>query len=133
MRVPRRDLAHVIVEATLHEHSATKLAQGIAAYLLLEKRTSELEPLLRDIMQYRLEHGVIEAEVDSVRGLPERIEAELKQLLKDNYPQTKHVTINQRQDEHLVGGMVVHLPNEQLDDSVRGRLNHFKQLIAAEG
>jgi len=133
MKAPRRDLAIVIAEATLHEQSPTRLAQSIAAYLLAERRTAELEPLLRDIMQYRLEHGIIEAEVVSARELPARIEQEIKNLLSDSYPHTKHVGINQRQDEHLVGGVVVHLPNEQLDDSVRGRLNRFKQLIAAEG
>jgi F0F1-type ATP synthase delta subunit len=133
MKVRRRDLATVIAEETLHEKSHARLAESIAAYLLVERRTNELEPLLRDIMQYRLDHGIVEAEIGTARELPARIAEDVKRLLKDAYPQAKRVDVHTRQDEQLVGGVLVRLPNEQFDDSVRGKLNRFKQLIKAEG
>jgi F-type H+-transporting ATPase subunit delta len=130
MKTPRRELAKVIAERTLSERDPRALARTIAAYLLDEHRTAELEPLLRDVMQYRLEHGSIEADVVSVHELSRQVEDDLKTLLKAEYPGVEQIIINQRRDPELIGGLRIDLPNEQLDDSVRAKLSNFKQLIA---
>ena len=133
MKVPRDQLAEAIAKLTLEQKNPKRLAKAVAAYLLSEHRLPELESLLRDIMQYRLDHGVAEAEAVSVRPLPEAVERDIKALLKNAYPMVKRVTVNQRQDESVIGGVQIKLANQQFDDSVRGRLSKFKRLIEAKG
>lgn len=128
MKVPRHILAEAIAERTLHVRDTDLLAREIAAYLLAERRTAELESILRDIMQYRTKHGVLEAEVVTAHDITPQVMSEVKQLLRTAYPSAKTVHVAQRQDEAVVGGLRVDMANEQLDLSVSNKLATFKRL-----
>jgi F0F1-type ATP synthase delta subunit len=108
------------------------LAKDIASYLLFEHKTAQLEPLMRDIMQYRLDHGIVEADVMSAHELSDAISTELKQLLKQQYPSAKQVTLHEKHNEQVVGGVRVQLPSEQLDLSIADKLARFKRLTSDE-
>jgi F0F1-type ATP synthase delta subunit len=133
MKVPRHILAQAIAERTLHVRDARLLGREIAAYLLAERRTAELESILRDIMQYRTDHGVLEAEVVTAHEVRDQVLAEAKQLLQAAYPKAKTVHVGARLDESLIGGVRIDMANQQLDLSVRAKLATFKRLTSAEG
>lgn len=128
MKVPRTQLAATIGERTLHEPNITKLAKEIAAYLLSENREHDLESLMRDVMQYRQERGIVEAELVSAHALSEGIGHQVQQLLKQHYPVAKHVVVRETRDADVVGGIKVQLAHEQLDMSIRAKLDNFKRL-----
>ena len=60
MKVTRGRVAAIIAERSLGSISARRLGQEVAAYLLDEGRTSELDSIMRDIRQYRADHGIVE-------------------------------------------------------------------------
>ena len=128
MHESRTHLAEVIGERTLHVTDPKLLAKEVAAYLLTEYRTADLDSLIRDIMQYRAEHGHVEAEVITAHELPAEITRELKQLLKDEYPKAKDLKLRETIDSSIIGGLRLRLPNEQLDLSVQAQLAKFKRL-----
>lgn len=128
MRESRHHLAEVIAERTMHMTDSKLLAQEIAAYLLSEYRTAEFESLLRDIMQYRAEHGLVEATVVTAHDLTAEIKKELQAVLKDEFPKAKSFKLHESTDPEIVGGLRLELPNEQLDLSVRAQLAKFKRL-----
>lgn len=130
MKVPRHILAEAIAKRIVHVTDEKLLAREIAAYLLAEHRTAELEPILRDIMQYRSEHGVLEAEAVTAHSVGAHVNAEVKQLLHAAYPNAKTIHVSDRLDTDVIGGLRVDMANEQLDMTVQSKLATFKRLTA---
>ncbi len=128
-KATRHHLAEVIAGKTLHTKDSQVLAHEIAAYLLIEGRTHELEPLLRDVMQYRQDHGVLEAVAVSAHELNDTVRDDIKSLLGKSYPEAKTVIVDEKQDPSVIGGLQINLANEQLDLSIEAKLSTFKRLV----
>ena len=128
MRIHRAELAAVIGEHTLHETDIKRLAVAVAAYLMDQKSIGELEPLMRDVMAYRQAHGVYEADVTSAHELSQDALHEVERIIKERYPDAKHIFTHDDLDASIIGGLKITLPHEQLDMSVRAKLDTFKRL-----
>lgn len=128
--VTRTELAEIIGEKTLEVSDPKKLAREVAAFLMSLDRPVDLNSLLRDVMQYRLSRGVVEAMAVSAHELTPAVIQDVESLLRERFPAAKSVRIDTRLDENLVGGVRVELPRETLDLSVRNKLNTFKRLVA---
>lgn len=130
----RHHLAEVIGQRSLKAGNMDKLAKEIAAYLLETGQTAQLDSLMRDIMAYRAEHGMVEVEAVSAFQLSSQDLADIKAILKQEYPHAKEFTVDQRQEPDVMGGIKLDLPGEQLDLTVRARVNKFKRLtISGKG
>lgn|SRR5690606_31599972 len=125
----RSELAEIIGEKTLHISDTKKLVRSVAAYLAEMDKPVDLDSLMRDVMQYRLEQGIVEAVVVSAHPLTPQVITDVKSLIKEHLPGTKSIKIDTRIDESLVGGVRIELPHEALDLSVRSKLNLFKRLV----
>lgn len=132
MKVPRHILAETIAKRTIDVRDGNVLAREIAAYLLSEQRVAELESILRDVMEYRARHGVLEAEVVSAHDVEPHVLNEVKQLLSHAYPKAKTVHVKPRLDTSVIGGLRVDMANEQLDMTVARKLATLKRLTAAD-
>lgn len=130
MTIARSDLAAILGERTLHVRNVKHLAAAIAAYLLEERRTADLESLIRDILQYRLEHGIVEATVVTAHDLSREVIQDVQQLLHKEYPHARKLNIDALVNPSVVGGLRIELPNEQLDMTVQTKLDTFKRLTA---
>ena len=125
-------MAEVISRKTLKTTDEKQLAKEIAAYLLSEKQTADIDSLVRDIMQYRADHGIVEAVAVTVSVLPGHVMSDVERLVKQSYPAAKDIVVSQRRDDEVVGGIRLDFANEQLDLSVKAKLNKFKRLTAHE-
>jgi len=128
-KLSRRHLSEVIAERTLGLPES-KLAHEIAAYLLAEGHTAQLEPLMRDIMLWREHHGVVEATAVSAYPITPAVEADIRAILHEHFPQAKTIIIDTRIDEDVVGGVRLETAREQLDLTVQATLNRFKRLTS---
>ncbi len=109
------------------------LAKELAAYLISEKRTAELDSLVRDLAQYRADNdGVVEVEAVTAHPLEAAAKADIQTKVAALYPAAKNIIITERRDPAVLGGVRLEFANQQLDLSARAKLNHFKQLTAAE-
>lgn len=109
-----------------------KIATEIAAYLIAERRTAELDSLVRDLAQYRADvDGIVEVEAVSAHPLDASAKADIKAKLKSVYPAAKQIIITEQHDATVLGGVRLELANQQLDVSARAKLNRFKQLTSA--
>lgn len=129
--ISRRHLAEVIAERTLHVHDTKRLAKEVAAYLLDTHQTAQLDSLLRDVMEYRAQHGVVEATAVSAHELSGSIIKDIEKVLRHEHPKAKSVKVTSKIDESVVGGVRLDLANEQLDLTVRDRLDTFKRLTSS--
>jgi F0F1-type ATP synthase delta subunit len=131
MKVPRYQLAEVLGQRSLSSFNTKEFSQEIAAYLLDEGRVSDLDSLIRDIMDYRASHGIIEVRASSAHELTETIKEDIIAQVKRSHPEAKTIIVSPIRDPEVIGGVKLELPNEQLDLSVRAKLSRFKQLTTA--
>lgn len=129
--ISRTDLAEVIGERTLHLSDANKLKKAIAGYLLEQNRVADIDSLMRDVMKYRAQHGHVEAMVVSAFPLTPAVLASVQSEVKSQYPGAKSYVLNEKVDEDVVGGIRIEVAGEELDMTVRAKLNTLKRLTAA--
>ncbi|GEM_PF-273684 len=134
MKQPRHEIAAAIARRSLSTHSvsaAKDLGDEIAAYLLAERRTGDLESLLRDIIQYRADHGIVEVIAVSAFALSDKVRADITAEVRKLQPDAKEIIISHRLDSSVVSGVRLEFANQQLDMSARSKLNKLKQLTQA--
>jgi F0F1-type ATP synthase delta subunit len=91
--------------------------------------TINIDDLVRDIMQLRLENGMVEAVVVAAHEPTEQVLTDIKNLMREHFPDAKQINLDVRIDESVVGGISVQLPQETLDLTVRAKLNRFKRKL----
>lgn len=133
MKTPRSQIAPIIGDWSLRQGTDMKhLSQEVAAYLLDENRTGELDSLMRDVISYRADKGIVEVTAVSVHSVSEKIKRDIERLVREQFPGANKIIINERIDTETIGGMRLELVGQQLDMSVRNKLNRFKELTAVE-
>jgi len=128
-KATRHDIAAHIADKSLQSNTAG-LAKEVAAYLLAEGRTAELDSLLRDVMLARADRGVIDVNVVSKYDLTEHVRDEVRAKVRAAYPDAKRIELNEYRDDDVIGSIRVELADKQLDLSIQGQLNKFKSLVA---
>jgi F0F1-type ATP synthase delta subunit len=131
MKISRLKLSEAIGIRTITEFDPQLLAKEIAAYLLSEGRIDELDSLIRDIIEFRASRGILEVSVDSAHDLNNELKDEVMRLAKSYRPDSKKIIVTEQTDKSLIGGIKLSLANQQLDLSIRAKLNQFKQLTNA--
>jgi F0F1-type ATP synthase delta subunit len=132
MKVARKDLVAIIGKQTMHVTDVHELSEKIAAFMVSDNQRIDLDSLLRDVMQYRLEHGIVEATVVSANELSATVIDDVKGLLRERFPDASSYRLNSRLDPLVVGGVRIELPHERLDLTVQAKLNTFKRLTSPE-
>jgi F0F1-type ATP synthase delta subunit len=131
MKASRTRLAHTVADKTLKQGASKRYSRELAAYLLSEGRVGELDSLLRDIQADWAEAGHVEVIARSAHPLTPTVRREIERRVKQVYPKARKIVINEVTDPAIVGGVRLNLPNQQLDLSIRTKLNQFKQLAIA--
>lgn len=131
MKKSRKELSELIGKRTMHVSEYDALVNEIASYLLMENITSDLDSIMRDVMQYRFENGIVEATVYSAHELSKADLDDIDQVLRAEYPSANTYIVDQKIDTSLVGGVKIEFPGAQLDLSIFSRLNLFKRQVEA--
>jgi F0F1-type ATP synthase delta subunit len=130
MKTPRTRIAHLIADRTLSKGASKQLSKEVAAYLLSERRTHELNSVLRDIQADWATAGHVEVVATSAHPLTAEVKANITKQVKSLYPDAKSIVVTEGHDPEVIGGVRLALANQQLDLSVEAKLNKFKQLTA---
>ena len=124
-KASRHDIAAVILELS-NKLTGKKLANAVAAYVVDERRTSELDAILREVNKLRNElTGIVEATVTSAYPVSDKTKKQIKALLEQD-----KLVINEIIDKDVIGGVRVETSERSLDLTVRNRLNKLKTLSA---
>ena len=128
MKTPRTRIAGTIARQTLKDGVSKKLSREVAAYLLSERRVSDLDSVLRDVQADWAAAGYVEVTAASAHPLTPNVKADIIKQIKQLYPEAKRIIVSEVHDPSVIGGVRLRLANQQLDLSVEARLNRFKQL-----
>jgi len=116
-----KELAHVILSLS-NKVSAKSLATNVANYLQEERRSGDLESIMKEVKELRRKkQGIVEANVTTAFPVDSSTTKKIKQIFGDN------VLINEIIDKHIIGGVRVETNEDYLDLTVRGRLNQLKR------
>ena len=127
-KTPRKFIAATVAAQTLSQGASDHLIQELAAYLLAEGRTSELDPLMRDVQGLWAEQGYVNALAISAHPIDAKAKGLINKTVADAYPKAKTIVISESHDPQVIGGVRIELSDRQLDVSVATKLNKFKQL-----
>jgi F-type H+-transporting ATPase subunit delta len=133
MKITRTKLASVIAEKLQRTDDVIALSKEIATYLLSQGRISDLDSILRDVMQFRADQGFVEVVATDAHALSDAVKTDIKATVQKLYPGANQIIISEVVDTSVVGGVRLEFANSQLDLSVRSKLNRFKQLTASVG
>ena len=128
MKVSRVRIADVVANDSMKKGFSETEARSIAAYLLSNRRTAELDSLLRDIRGAWAEHGFVEVTATCAHGLSETVQQDITAEVRKLYPTAKEIVIVEKHDPSIVGGVRIEFANRQLDLSIEAELNKFKAL-----
>ena len=124
----RSNLAEYIVASVEDNMNSKKLAKNVAEYLLDSRKASELESVLRDVVNLRAANGFVEVDAYSTHKLSDSEIKDIKTTVKNHYDNTKTVVVNNLIDEDLVGGVKLYIGSDRLDLSIKNKLNKFREL-----
>jgi F0F1-type ATP synthase delta subunit len=124
----RSNLAEYIASSVEDNMTSKKLAKNVAEYLLDTRKASELESVLRDVVNLRAAKGFVEVDAYSTHKLSDSAIKDIKTTVKNHYDNTKTVVVNNLIDEDLVGGVKLYIGSDRLDLSIKNKLNKFREL-----
>jgi F0F1-type ATP synthase delta subunit len=128
MKAPRTRVSRVIADKTLYKGISRRFSQEVAAYLLSERRTGQLESIIRDVQGDWAEAGRVEVIASSAYPLTASVKVDIKRRIKKLYPKARTVIVTEAYDPEVIGGVRLSLADQQLDLTARAKLNKFKQL-----
>jgi F-type H+-transporting ATPase subunit O len=131
-KTPRSLIATTVAEWTLSGGITKRLTRQLAAYLLSENRTSELDPLMRDVQGQWAKQGYVNALAISAHPIDAKNRSLIQKAVAQAYPKAKTVVISESHDASVIGGVRIELSDRQLDLSVATKLNKFKQLTTGK-
>lgn len=129
MKSARLALADYLAERSLKSGLNRRLSRQVAAYLLSERRTSELNSLMRDVQADWATDGYVEVLASSAHPLSPALKKDIATSVRRLFPKAAKVQITDTLDPSIIGGVRLSLANQQWDLSVKAKLNKFKQLI----
>lgn len=124
----RSKVAEVIADEALQASSREDFAKEVAAFLLSERRTNELDSLIRDIQEAWTARGRVEVIVASAHEINDKLRDQITAKILELYPDAKKIILNEVHDPEIIGGVRLSFANQQLDLSIEAKLNKLKQL-----
>lgn len=122
----RTKLARYIADSLNSGAAKGKVSKSVAAYLIEAGKTAEVNSLLRDVTEESAtRHGYLEVTAVSARELTRETRTEIESLAKKHYPNVKKIVINSEIDPEAVGGVRLLFPQDQLDLSMKTKLNRL--------
>jgi len=117
----RQELAEAILYLS-GKMGGKKLTETVAAYLVANRRTSELDAIMREVSRQREQRdSVTEVTATSAYALTDGVKKTITSLLGNN-----KLIINEVVDPEVLGGVRLETSEVQLDLTVRNRLNRLK-------
>lgn len=97
------------------------LAEQVAAYVVAERRSAELDAIMREVIRLRSLAGINEATITTADQASEPVKELVKQMLGSD-----NLILNEVIDKKVIGGVRVESNDFYLDLTVRNRLNKLR-------
>lgn len=108
--------------------STSEVAEGLAAYLIQERRIGDLNAILRDLERLLYEkESTLYIHTTSATELTEQMAEKIKQIFSSQYSAQKMV-INSEINPDVIGGVRCQTTDAVLDLTIRRQLQQLKRI-----
>ena len=125
-RLSRRNIASYIAKRLIDGGSQVATIRQLAAFLIDNRRTKEVELIIRDIEFELQNRGVILAEVTTADALSEATRKEVERLV-GQHADPGRIQLRQFIDPAVIGGVRIDIPGKRLDATIARRLAIFRE------
>jgi F0F1-type ATP synthase delta subunit len=123
-KITTQELAKYVVDQLEAGVDSSALAEQISAYLLEERRTRELPAILRAVDLELSRRGNDQVVITAAHVTSSDVKKQISDLLG-----VKNPTFTEIIDQNVIGGVKARSGETEIDLTVRGRLNRFKNNI----
>lgn len=121
-KVSRKKLAEHVV-ASLEEGVKTdEVVEQLASFLVVEKRTDELDLVLRAVYEELEDNGVVYADIKTATKLTSKLKESLAEVLKAD-----KLHLNETIDASLIGGFELKTATRRMDASVKSKILQLRE------
>lgn len=121
VRLSRQKIAAYAADYITAGKDVQVLVQQIAGLLVEERRTREIELIIRSVYELLESKGVVVAEVVSARALTDATKKKIAELTN-----AQELHIQETVDSTVIGGMRVTTPTRQLDTTIARRIAELR-------
>lgn len=121
-KLSRRKIANTWADELIAGRDITHM---IAAHLIEERRVHEADLIVRDTEAALAERGIIVADLTSASALSDATRHALEKFLATTMD-AKRIFYREQIDQQVLGGVRVEAAGQQLDATLRTRLNQLK-------
>jgi F-type H+-transporting ATPase subunit delta len=122
--VDLKNLAHVLLETTdgVEENESNRSLKDFAQYLVKKNLITKFDEIISQYCEiYNKKHNILETTVTKTIPLTEKAKLELSEALKNKY-KANEVTIKEKIDSKLIGGMKIKIGDTVVDNSLSNSL-----------
>lgn len=125
MKTTRRVLTRYVAERLAAGDAKGPLLKQLAAYLVVNKMTSQMDVVISDISRTLAELGSVTAKVQTARPLSDELRKAVTAYVK-RAENAHNVTIEESVEPALLGGIVVTTPSKRFDASIASQLKQLR-------
>lgn len=123
MPVSRKDLTDAVLHLIQSRPNHRSNAKAIASYLIDQRRTKELDALLRNVEQARYDRsGILEVYATAARPLTEAAKGQIRKLFD-----AREVLVHEIIDESVKGGVRLKALDKTADLSIATKLQQLRR------
>ncbi len=124
-----RDIA-VVVDNLLSEGVDTgRVAHGLAAYLIEERRSAEVDAVLRNVEQLRQERGTYDFRVTTAFSLPVSTVELLRGVVARTVKNAKQIIFSMQRDPRAIGGARIESNELLWEHTIAARLQQLSRSV----
>lgn len=131
MKISNQQYATALFEAT-HGKSQSEINSAVANFVKILEKNNQVKNFNGIINKFseiwNKEEGIVEAEVVSAEKLSGELVDKLSRFIKEKY-KTKEVSIVNKIDKSIKGGIIIKVGDEVMDSSVAGQLKKLKSSL----
>ena len=124
----RRKVVSALVDMLESGATTKKIAETLAAYLIENRATRDMELYLYDIRAELEERfGLVAADVKSAKEITATLEKQIADFIKKT-TNAKQVEVIKTVDKDLIGGVVISTTDAELDMSIQSKLPKLRSI-----
>lgn len=128
-KISRRKIAEYVAGELQSGKVSKNLAQQLAAYLVAEKQSHQVDLLVSDIeAALDSQYGVSSARITTARPLTADLRKAITDFVKKSENAKSVVIAEESTDADLIGGVTIQTPQGFFDSSVRYQLQQLQAL-----
>ena len=117
-KLTRRAVTRYVADQLVSGADANNVIAQLAAYLVVQRKTKQIDSFIADIEIELAARGVVVADVTTARPLSEELRQSVEALIAT---QTggRHVALREHVDRDIIGGMIIRSAGTEYDRSIK--------------